>query len=142
MERSIKTFKRSLIQSTYTSYFSSDIELSIPIMIATGIVLSLSLVAHSLGAVLLDLDHNQDITILTPKPARYGHTKRQTHLEDLIQSLQATPQEDFIPGDLKNLEKITSFKREVVASDINIPGAKRMTLWYKGPEFPKQLVRI
>ena len=47
-----------------------------------------------------------------------------------------------LPGMPSDHKRITAFKKDIGPAELPIPGAKHITLWYNGPEFPKQHVKL
>jgi hypothetical protein len=105
-----------------------------------------SLAIPSLGAVLRSSAENVE-AVSRSQPARHDVHRRQDPLSlgDLVGKLGPFPSFadlPFLPGALGGAPIIKSIKREDGPSDTKIPGAKRMTLWYEGPKFGKQYVRV
>jgi hypothetical protein len=46
----------------------------------------------------------------------------------------------MIEGMFQGLENTSAFNKSISSSDLKIPGAKHLTLWYQGPTFPEQKV--
>lgn len=63
-------------------------------------------------------------------------------LEELLGMENMFGPEMALPGLYGASSRITAFKSDIGPAELPIPGAKHLTLWYNGPVFPKQLVKL